>query len=428
MKRNGVLIFALFMIVTVTSVSTFGSTMGTVFPGTPEMQQLRWKNRTIKIAVSRSITEASFNIKTGSDTLGAIRRSLQAWQAVADIELLLEPSELQSVSPSGMVGDGISLLTIAQTPENVLFFANDPGAESAKTRVFYNRRGFITEADIVLNPLQQFSTDGTFGTFDLESALTHEIGHLLGLRHAGVLGATMSETLPTNGMFGFADFGFRSLAETDISAIRELYGVKTGDETCCAAITGKLSLEMARPTRNLRVWAENNETGQVIAQVDVASDGSFRIGGMPQGAYALFWQKKDTSASAIGSLGLVKLESGESRVLNDKIVSRRSDVALSYVGINRQLVGSAVALGAGREYLIFLGGANLDPERLNIDFNSPYFRVSRSTMTREDFGKNISAVSFIVTVDPNTPTGVYSIFASDQQGVLAALIGALNVE
>ena len=83
------------------------------------------ESKTVRIAISSSLTRPSSNIKSDSDVLGAVRRSLQAWSDVADIDLQTEFSDRQSVSPAGPAGDGVSLITIAQTPENVLFFAND---------------------------------------------------------------------------------------------------------------------------------------------------------------------------------------------------------------------------------------------------------------------------------------------------------------
>lgn len=427
MKTFRIIIAAVFLVNFVV-LNAFASVL-TAAPGKPEPQRLRWKGRTIKIAISSSLTQPNSNIKTDSDVMGAIRRSLEAWQSVADIDLLLETSDKQSVSQSGPYGDGVSLITIAQSPENVLLFSKNPLAESAKTRVFYNRKGFVTEADIVLNPFQQFSTDGTFGTFDLESTLTHEIGHLLGLRHSGVLGATMSDSFSRNGMFGSEDIGLRTLSVSDVAAVRELYGAAGDDEICCGTITGKLFPASGRTSKNIRVWAEESETGRVAAQTEAGNDGSFRLGGMPGGTYSLFWQKRENAvSSSVGTLGSIKVEKGETETINERIVVRRSEIVLNYTGLNSQLADSAITVSAGREYVIYLGGRNLDPRSINIGFSSPFFKISQFSIAEQDFGEDISVLSFVVKVDADALPGVYSIFATGEDGAITALIGAINVK
>lgn len=421
------IIMAMFLATSVASNALASFSM--VGVGKSEPQGLRWKGKAIKIAISNSVVQPNTNIKTDSDILGAINRSILSWQNVAGVEIEIQQSDKQNVSPAGLAGDGVSLITIAQSAENVMLFAKDPQGESAKTRVFYNRKNFITEADIVLNPFQQFSTDGTFGTFDLEATLTHEIGHLLGLRHSGVLGATMSDSLAKNGTFGLADLASRSLAENDIAAIRELYGLGAESETCCAAITGKLTTASTKVVKGLKVWAEESDTGRVAAQGDVGADGVFRLGGLSGGTYAVFWQKEDESASSsVGVLGTFRVDKDETRTINEKITLNRSDVKLSYVGVNGQLTDSAVTLNTGREYMIYLGGKNLDRTKIAIEFNSPFITVAPNSTAQQDFGDGVSVINFIVTVHSDTPTGVYSIFATGSNGSMNTLIGALNVQ
>ncbi len=74
----------------------------------------------------------------------------------------------------------------------------------------------------MLSPFQQFSTDGSYGTFDLESTLIHEIGHMLGLRHSGVLGAVMADSIPKNGVSG-TNFSGRVLSESDAALLHAMH-------------------------------------------------------------------------------------------------------------------------------------------------------------------------------------------------------------
>lgn len=412
------------------SVSTLG-VMGnvvTLAAGRADVQRLRWKGQSVRIAISSSLTRPSSNIKVDSDVLGAVKRSIQAWSAVADVDIQEEFSERQSVSPAGVAGDGISLITIAQSPENVLFFANDADLASAKTRVFYNRKGFITEADIVLNPFQQFSTDGTYGTFDLESTLTHEIGHLLGLRHSPVLGSTMADSFARNGTRGIVDLSPRTLAESDISAIRDLYGAKPGDAECCASISGKISAGAARAVSGLKIWAEDIETGRVIAQTETGADGAYRMGGLLAGNYLLYWKSHDADLNSTGSLGDLSLAASENKILNARVTLKTTESWVQYLGLNGRLADFSLPLTGGRSYTLNVGGRDLDARIARIEFSSPHITAMDMPPVLQQFGENISGLTYFISVDADIPAGQYTVTLTSENGSKTCLIGALSVE
>ena len=270
------------------SLSTIAYT--TQFADEGQTKRLHWRNKVIPISLSTSLTKQNLNVKADSDVLGAVRRSLKTWEDAADIKFLITTVDSQSISPSGKFGDGVNLITIAQTTENLILFGSDSEAVSARTRIFYNGKGFITEADIVLNPYQQFSSDGSIGTFDLEATLTHEIGHLLGLEHSSIIGSTMHAHQGKNGIYNLPSYSSRTLSEDDISGVRALYGVDKSNERCCGIIEGRIQFSTGKVTKNFQVWAEESETGRVTAGVITDSDGKYLIEGLSIGNYVLYAQ------------------------------------------------------------------------------------------------------------------------------------------
>jgi hypothetical protein len=403
------------------------STFGATAPMAPN-SALKWKATKIQIAVSSSLTRENSAIKAGSDVEGAIRRSLKTWEKVANIEFVETSTDRQNVSPSGAAGDGTSLITIAPSAENVLLFSKDPDQVAATTRLFYSGRGFITEADIVLNPYQQFSTDGTFGTYDLESTITHEIGHLLGLEHSTVIGSTMHESFGKNGVYGLQHFAARSLSASDIAAVRAIYGSR-GNVECCGQVSGKLLFSSGKFVKAAEVWLEDAVTGDVETKTLSTIDGTFRFEGIATGSYKVFAQdaRQLKSTFPAQQIGEVSVEKGETNASTRRISLSPRNLELSYLGFNGQLSDVAVSLNAGRTYTIYIGGKNLDPKAISISFNSPYITVVPNTLRSQDYDR-VSAVSFEVRIDPRAPNGSYSIFAETRDGDRSSLVGALSID
>ncbi|MEP6923530.1 MAG: matrixin family metalloprotease [Pyrinomonadaceae bacterium] len=391
--------------------------------------RLHWRSEFINLTLSNSLRQPAANIKPNSDIVGALRSSLKAWEAVTNVKFVTVWSDKVSISQSEGNGDGASLITIAATPENVAPFQGDSGEMFGRTRTFYDRRGNITEADIVLNPYQQFSTDGTFGTFDLEAALTHEIGHLLGLDHSAVLAATMYAQQGKNGTFSLSAFAPRSLAEDDRAGIRSLYGAKIENETCCGAVTGILTSFNGKQLANWQVWTEDIVTGKLFAEVATNDTGAWNIGGLPNGKYRVVAQAEKFNSETLGE---IVIEADKTTILNYKLAPRAHLFDSLLLGFNGQLSPLPVPLNTGGHWqTVFLGGKNINVVSLGagaLTASSPYLQISSESLTKQDFDTTFNVASFNIHLTPDSPPGEYNLHIQYLSGETIYLLGCFTVD
>lgn len=409
--------------------------------------QIKWPSPTITIAFSTSLNQPPSNIKAGSDVLGAARRALSNWSQNSDIRFIETTSNAQSISAPGN-GDHVSLITVASTPENAAAFPPCDSAEQIKTgrtRVFYNpQTGEITEADIAINPCLQFSTDGSAGTYDLEATLTHELGHLLGLEHSSVIGATMQPRQGQNGLYNLPALTPRTLSDDDRAGVRALYRPHAG----LGAIAG--SVHVGTSLNATHVWAENIDTRQVIAS-SMTSTETFRIDNLPPGNYRVVAEPLDApiSASDISSTHSPEDElmpatlSRTSELASHVTVTAETTTTLNInsadseaptinprlFGINSQLSTIPVPLTPGNTYKLYVGGEGLDKvSAQGVRITSPYFKINPATFMQQDFGIGVPVITFDMSIASDAPSGDYSLRLVGKNDEIAYLSSALTID
>jgi MYXO-CTERM domain-containing protein len=106
-------------------------------------------------------------------------------------------------------------------------YQNAGNALALTTLTFNVQSGEIYDADIEINGEVSVSTSDVVVTNDLQSILTHEIGHFLGIAHSPDELATMFATYQPGTL------GFRDLSPDDVNAVCSIYiPERTGLPSC----------------------------------------------------------------------------------------------------------------------------------------------------------------------------------------------------
>ncbi len=418
---------------------------GYTYQFTSSSVQVRWMSTQINIALSNSLNSPPANIKPGSDVVGAARRALRRWSEAANIQFVESFTNIDSVNSSG-AGDGINLITVAASAVNDSY-ANQGGLRMGRARVIFDAAtGAIRESDIALNPRVQFSTDGTSGTYDLESTFIHELGHLLGLDHSGYVGATMQ---PRQGQ-NFIDpaFTIRTLSDDDLMGIRSIYGAR--NTLPVGSIAGNVVYGAGA-----HVWAENLYTGRVVGSSITKTDGSYRIDQVPPGDYRVMVDYLDEPVVAreiaistpyigIGSQPAFRstesqtnVAPGTTSILNLTVTLGEPSINPRIFGINGVLQGAPTQLSAGRVYRFAVGGnglANVPLTTTGFSVNSPFMSIDPASFTRENpanYGvtePNYGIVSFNLNISDSAKYGDYTLRLRSDGGEVAFLAGALTLD
>jgi len=411
----------------------------------PSLTGHRWLRNPIIVSLSTSLDSPPANVRAGSDVRAAVQRALQTWSDAAGIQFLETNSSNEKISPSND-GDGVSLITVSAA--NLAEFESSDAP--ARTRVFFDSGGTTIEADIALNPAVQFSDDGAFGTYDLESTFAHEIGHLLGVPHSGVIGATMQPRQGKNGLYGLPAFTQRSLSAADINAVRALYS----EQSAYSSISGRLTSNTAGRARAIfgaQMFTEDVSTGGVVGSSISSTAGAYRVDGLNAGVYRIFAQPLD---GAVPADEIVRGPQSETTPLFRSFVasnkspsqsvniSANADLKLSFfvfartpaltprlIGMNGELSTAPLPLRPGDTLTIYVAGEGIDevaPDGISI--SSPLISIVPGSLREAKFDTPFPAISFEITVADSIQFGDYTIRLQTTKGELAFLPGAITIE
>ena len=303
------------------------------FPASAASIALRWST-----ALNTSPTTIVTQDQTTSGRLNEIeqvvQQSLSVWTNVSGTGL--KPSSLSPLARTAVAGacgaDGVNSICFDQpdmafTP-GVLAFTRvvtaDRIGEQIGTGAASTFPGQILDGDVYFNPGDAhtiFATPGALATnvtaYDLESILTHELGHFFGFSHSAVWSAMMFPFAPAPGTFTNARPTTQQLdaplSDDDRTGLRVLYP-DASDTQHVGVIRGRvlpanlLSLPMSPPgvtgLFGAHVVAVDASSGVVVAGTiggwscadpgPVQFDGSYTLERLPLGrAYTVYAEPLD---------------------------------------------------------------------------------------------------------------------------------------
>ncbi len=245
------------------------------------------------LAIRYTLSSDAWSIANRTAELNAVRAAFAQWQAVTGTKVKFEEfgtvSGVSDVSPLDGSNTVVWLVGNRFVDGGRVFF---PATARAITLLSTSDVDeVIAEADIVLNRSLTWFTDYETvraNDFFVEGIALHEIGHLLGLNHATLGGATMFWTDP-----GGVDHT-TGLSSDEISGLRGLYGTAAGTATV-GKVAGLVTLNGA-PVLGAVVTLED-VNGSVAASTVTMANGSYSLGGLSPGTFSVRVTPLDPPAS-----------------------------------------------------------------------------------------------------------------------------------
>ncbi|HKQ69463.1 MAG TPA: matrixin family metalloprotease [Polyangiaceae bacterium] len=195
----------------------YDPTQGCFAPTAPEAKLVFWRGTCTAYTLQQD-TPADISFEKAD---AAIARAFKAW---SDVECPGGGHPSIGVENLGPVACSLVEYNNPQPNQNVFVFRGDgwPHRDPANplgltTLHFEKTTGEIYDADVELNASDFILvTDGTAtpGTYQLDTVITHEVGHFLGLAHA---------TVATSLMWANYQPGAATIAQDDIEGICAIY-------------------------------------------------------------------------------------------------------------------------------------------------------------------------------------------------------------
>lgn len=358
----------------------------------------------------------SANVSDGSDLL-ALRNAVDSWNGIGGTDAqLIEDSSPATQLRTDFDDNDLHLILFDEDGSSGWF----PSGTStvAITPISFFTGGQIIDADILFNGRDySFTTSAQVGRFDIQDVAAHELGHLLGLDHSGVVGSTLYPYVDPSVILG------RSPSVDDIHGIRDMYP---------SATIGSIVGSVARATGGTPVLGAHvvarDSSGRTVGATITDSSGNYRVAALDPGTYTLWADPLDLPVSA------ANLTSGHT-IETDFSATELGTVAV--VGTGTANLGAA---SVADPVSISLGRVNDDYPLRVIAGDTVTLTVrgaglvNGSTLTASDTNLALSVnsfsnsfVNFSVTVPGGASIGHVDLLVTGPTGDRDLLPGALEI-
>lgn len=377
--------------------------------------ELAWSNPS---NVSIVINAAGSDDITDSSTETALKNAIAAWNnADGTTARLVENASPAQKGRTDWQSSSVHLMIFDETNASG-YFPSGSGTVALTPIWFYNN-GTISDADVLFNGKNfAFTTQGSPGAFDVQDVATHELGHLLGLDHTGVAGASMYPYVDQSVIL------HRSISSDDVNGMRAMYPAGS-----FASLSGRVRRSAGGAGVAGALVCARNAQGRLAGSTLADATGYYTLRGLDAGTYRIYARPLDAPVSNANLTpghsvetnfeaqylpSSVTVTAGESKSLGELLVDE--DVSIS---LGRSTDNFPMRVVRGSSNSLQLHGSGL---------------LAGSTMLLGDselsFGSaiwNNSIVSFSVSVPSSAAPGLVDLEVVDFAGRRSILPGALEI-